>query len=293
MIDSALILAAGRGYRFKGHESVPHKSLVRMDGRPLIWHTCAMLQDLGVRKVIVVTGYQGQAVRATLTGQSDLHLELTFVENAQWDKSNGLSVLAAADLLQQNYLLLMADHLFDLSIAAALCRIALGPDEIVLAIDRKVGEIYDLEDATKVRLRDGRISAIGKALEVFDAADTGMFACSGALVQALRRGAEAAGGDCSLSDGMRLVAEAGNLSYLDIGAAWWQDIDTPGALDHAEYLRRRHAAGKPLPAREIKRTNEGDDGPGSQGLPVRRTQTGAGAVPAAAAAQAGNAVSRD
>ena len=241
MIDLALILAAGRGGRFRDH-SVPHKSLVPVDGRPLLARTCGMLRDLGVRRTVVVTGYRGKAVRSALAGLGDSRFEVTFVDNARWEESNGLSVLAAAPLLRRNYLLLMADHLFDPEIAAALCRAALGPQEVMLAVDRKIGEIYDLEDATKARLADGRITAIGKELEVFDAADTGLFACSGALVRALGRCAEAAGGDCSLTDGARRVAAAGNLSYLDIGQAWWQDIDTPGALVHAEGLLRRSGA---------------------------------------------------
>ena len=242
MIDLALILAAGRGGRFRGHHPVPHKSLVPVDGRPLLARTCGMLRHLGVRRAIVVTGYQGEALRSALAGLGDSRFEVTFVENARWQESNGLSVLAAAPLLRRDYLLLMADHLFDPEIAAALCRAEPGPQEVMLAVDRKIGDIYDLEDATKTCLADGRITAIGKELEVFDAADTGLFACSGALVRALRRCAEAAGGDCSLTDGARLLAQAGNLGYLDIGEAWWQDIDTPGALVHAERLLRRSRA---------------------------------------------------
>ena len=64
--------------------------------------------------------------------------------------------------------------------------------------------------------------------------DTGLFICSPTLVTTLAELAEQ--GDCSLSDGMRRITGAGNLRYLDIGASWWQDVDTPGALEHAERL---------------------------------------------------------
>jgi 1L-myo-inositol 1-phosphate cytidylyltransferase len=235
LIDLALILAAGKGSRLEGYHSVPHKALIPVGGQPLLVRTCRMLQDLGLRQVTVVTGYQGEAIRLALKAAADLRVELDFVENPQWRKANGLSVLAAADRLRRDYLLLMADHLFAPEIAAGLLGVELGAEEVVLAVDRKIDAIYDLEDATKVRLEGERIAAIGKEIERFDAIDTGLFACSGALVGALRRQAETAG-DCSLSDGMRRLAQAGHLRYRDIGAAWWQDIDTPGALQAARLL---------------------------------------------------------
>ena len=132
----------------------------------------------------------------------------------------------------------MADHIFDPAIVDGLCRLPLGPREVVLAVDRKIDSIYDLEDATKVRLEDDRIVAIDKQLEAYDAIDTGLFICSPALVTALSDLARS--GDCSLSDGMRRIAAAGNLRYYDIGPSWWQDVDTPGALQHAEQLLSAH-----------------------------------------------------
>jgi 1L-myo-inositol 1-phosphate cytidylyltransferase len=240
LIDLALILAAGRGIRFSGRIPEPHKALVAVAGQPLLVHTCRILQDLGIRQVIVVAGYQGDALRAAFDGRGDLRVKPEFVDNPQWEKANGLSVLAAADRLHSNYLLLMADHLFDPSIVVSLSRTPLGPGEVVLAVDRQLDRIYDMEDATKVRLSGGRITAIGKNLEEFSAVDTGLFACSEALVPALRRQL-LADGDCSLSDGMRRLAQAGKLRYLDIGSAWWQDIDTPEALSRAQRLWTEHA----------------------------------------------------
>ncbi len=37
-----------------------------------------------------------------------------------------------------------------------------------------------------------------------------------------------------MSDGVRLLTERGQARTLDIGAAFWQDVDTPGALLRAE-----------------------------------------------------------
>ena len=239
MIDQALILAAGHGSRLRAHVPVAHKALVQIEGEPLLVRTCRMLEQSGLREVVVVTGHCGAEVRAALKGASGLGVGRRFVENPQWKLANGISVLAATEVLAEKYLLLMADHLFDPAMIAALRDVALAPGEVVLAVDRKLDAIYDMDDATKVRLRGERIAAIGKDLTDFNGIDTGLFACSDALVARLSE-VEARRGDCSLTAGMRLLIERGRLRALDIGAAWWQDVDTPGALAHGVRLLREH-----------------------------------------------------
>ncbi len=239
MIDQALILAAGHGSRLRDHVPVAHKALVQIAGEPLLVRTCRLLEQSGLREVVVVTGHCGADVRAALKGASGLGIGLRFVENAQWKLANGISVLAATELLAEKFLLLMADHLFDPAMIAALCSVSLSPGEVVLAVDRKLDAIYDMDDATKVQLAGERVAAIGKELADFNAIDTGLFACSTALVAHLSA-VEARCGDCSLTDGMRAVIEQGRLRAWDIGAAWWQDVDTPGALAHGMRLLREH-----------------------------------------------------
>jgi len=41
-------------------------------------------------------------------------------------------------------------------------------------------------------------------------------------------------GDCSLADGVRLMAADNKVRAIDIGDAWWQDVDTPEMLQCAE-----------------------------------------------------------
>ena len=153
--------------------------------------------------------------------------------------SQCISVLAATEMLAGQFLLLMADHLFDPQMLAAMRDVRLAPGEVVLAVDRKLDSIYDMDDATKVRLVGERVAAIGKELTDFNGIDTGLFACSNALVAHLSA-VEARRGDCSLTDGMRVLIERGRLRALDIGAAWWQDVDTLGALAHGVGLLRAH-----------------------------------------------------
>ena len=237
MIETALILAAGNGSRLRSHIAVPHKSLVAIDGETLLARTCRLLDEVDVGEIIVVTGYEGAAVRAALSELTLARARVRFVENHRWKQSNGLSVLAAADYLDGGeFLLLMADHLFEPELLHAMAQ-QQPAEGVVLAVDYKLDEIYDMDDATKVSVGGDAIVEIGKDLRDFNAVDTGLFVCSDILVNCLQR-VEASKGDCSLTDGMRWLCDQRLLRGFDVGQAWWQDVDTPGALAHGAALLR-------------------------------------------------------
>src|SRR5439155_14749633 len=124
----------------------------------------------------------------------------------------------------------MSDHLFDQSIVDLLLGSA-APARLNLAIDRKIGSIFDLDDAMKVQTSGDRLIAIGKDLKTYDAIDTGLLVCPLEIFEYLERAKK--NGDCSLADGVRSMALDEKVLAVDIGAAWWQDIDTPAMLVHA------------------------------------------------------------
>ena len=143
--------------------------------------------------------------------------------NPAWQKQNGISVLCAEGKVKEPFFLTMGDHLFDGSILN--CVLEQGTtDELNLAVDRKIDAIFDLGDAMKVQTDDDRVVAIGKNLATYDAIDTGIFLCPNEIFEYLRRARR--DGDCSLADGVRLMAEERKVRAIDIGEAWWQDVDT-------------------------------------------------------------------
>ena len=157
-------------------------------------------------------------------------LDVRFITNRDWKKQNGISVLVAAEHVRGPFLLTMSDHLFDQSILEVVLRAPC--DRLNLAIDRKLNSMVDLDDAMKVQTRGDQIVAIGKNLPNYDAIDTGLFVCPHEIFRYLERAKQ--NGDCSLADGIRLMAEDGKTRAIDIGDAWWQDVDTPEMRAHAE-----------------------------------------------------------
>jgi choline kinase len=228
----ALILAAGNGSRIAARSGEGPKPLVSLNGKPLLDHVMSNARDAGIERFVIVVGYRGQAIRDWYDAHPLAGVQVTWIENPDFRKDNGISVLRARNVIHENFLLLMADHIFEADTARSLLREPVTQGEVVLAIDRNVRGIFDLDDATKVRIEQGRIIEIGKMLGTYNALDTGMFLCSPALFGWLERAA--VNGNCSLSDGLRLMAEEGLFKGFDIGTAHWQDVDTPAALDHAQ-----------------------------------------------------------
>jgi choline kinase len=157
---------------------------------------------------------------------------VTWVENSEYHKKNGISLLKARHSVDGPFLLLMSDHIFEPKTAESLLQQQLASDEVILGVDHKLDCIFDMDDATKVVRRGDYIVRIGKDLKDYDAADTGMFLCTPAVFDALD--AVRKDGNCSLSDGMQYLASQRKLRAYDIEDAIWQDIDTPEMLDFAQ-----------------------------------------------------------
>jgi choline kinase len=87
----------------------------------------------------------------------------------------------------------------------------------------------------KVQTRGNKVIGIGKNLQSYDAIDTGLFVCPLEIFAYLEQArSRNGGGDCSLANGVELMAVDDKVRGIDIGSAKWHDIDTPRVLEHAE-----------------------------------------------------------
>lgn len=230
-ITDAVMLMAGSGSRLRASGEMLPKPLIPISGRPLFSYLVDGLQKVGVRHLHAVIGANGEALAAALRPLMPAPMRLNPILNPDWQKQNGISVLCTADEARAPFILTMGDHLFDPSILELVAEQADG-QELNLAVDRKIENIFDLDDAMKVQTRGDQVIAIGKNLAAYDAIDTGLFLCPNELFDYLR-GAQKEG-NCSLADGVRLMAQDGKVRALDIGDAWWQDVDTSAMRARAE-----------------------------------------------------------
>lgn len=234
----AVILMAGAGSRLGAAGGALAKPLVQIAGRPLICYTIDALLRAGIRTVHAVMGANSERLAAEVAPLFPSAIEFRTIVNAEWQKQNGVSVLAAANHVDGPFVLAMGDHLFEHALLDALLS-GSDPTQVNLAVDRKIDAIFDLDDATKVKTDGAALVDIGKQLDAYDAIDTGVFLCSTEIFTHLRAAAAKQNGDCSLSDGVRLMAAAQKVRAVDIGDAWWQDVDTPEMLQRADEMSAR------------------------------------------------------
>ena len=230
----ALIIAAGFGSRLRAISD--SKPLTPVVGVPLLERGLRTLAEVGVERAVVVTGHEAARVEALLDALgSNVGLTIEAARIDDWSKPNGWSVIAGAERIDGDYLLQMADHLFDPAILAALFDAGAPDRGVTLAIDRRIDNpVVDPEDATWVRtVADGRIEAIGKTIAPYDAVDCGAFLATPELASAIRKAIDE-GAAGSLSEGMQRLADCGRAATLDIGEHWWIDVDDPKSHAQAE-----------------------------------------------------------
>ena len=233
-ISEAVILMAGEGSRLRGSDSTFLKPLVPLLGRPLISYALDALIRAGIKSVNFVVGYESGRMIEQVKQLIPAGFSASFIENRDWQKQNGISLLAAADRVSKPFLLTMSDHLFDDAVVDRLLA-SFDSDFLNIGVDQKLDSIFDLEDAMKVRTRGNRVTDIGKKLRDYDAIDIGLFVCPLEIFEYLERAKSGSGqSDCSLADGVRLMARDNKVRAIDIGESWWQDVDTPEMLQHAE-----------------------------------------------------------
>jgi dTDP-glucose pyrophosphorylase len=140
---TGVILAAGRGMRAYPATKNKPKSLLEIDGLPLIHRNIEIMRDkIGIQKIIVVVGHFGDQIVDYFKNLT-LGVELTFVEQA---KLNGIghAILSVEDKIKTNtFIVMLADEVY----------IESNHDEILSVIDESIDSILffkDEEDKSKI-----------------------------------------------------------------------------------------------------------------------------------------------
>ncbi len=110
----AIILAAGMGKRLGELTRENTKCMVRVNGVCLIDRLLIQLSTLGLERIILVIGYQGDKLRAHV-GENYLGTPIEYIENEVYDKTNNIYslFLAREELQKQDTLLIESDLIFD------------------------------------------------------------------------------------------------------------------------------------------------------------------------------------
>lgn len=237
-----LIIAAGQGTRLKSKGEV--KPLVSLLGVPLIERVIRSAIEGGADEFYVITGYEREQVSNFLQQLAKrLKIPIIPIQNDDWQKENGFSVLKARDVMEEPFLLLMADHLFDPVIIQSLQKQQLNDGDVLLVVDtNKNNPLVDMEDVTKVRIENGHILNIGKTIDDFNGFDTGIFLCTPAIFEALEHACKI-NNDTTLSAAIRVLAEDKHARAV-LTNRFWIDVDDKSAYQKAEKMLLDSLQGK-------------------------------------------------
>jgi len=225
-----VILAAGNGYRLGDLGQGLPKPLLRVRGKPLIEHALGQAAEAGCEEAIVVLGHAAEQIEGQLA-RSTTPLRIRVVLNPEYHLPNGMSLLAAEPFADERFFLQMADHVFKEPVLRRLSDPALDGAARLL-VDHAPRDL-DEADATKVRIRDGRVTAIGKEVMPYDAVDAGCFILDRRVFAALR-GVQ--GEAASVSAGVGQLAQGRALAPIPLEGVTWVDVDTPADWKRAEAL---------------------------------------------------------
>ncbi len=130
-----LIPAAGRGVRAYPHTATIPKSMLEVDGVPNLQRNVELMRDqLDIRDIRIVVGYQGDVIRRHFGDGSRFGVAITYVENRRLDLEMPYSVYLAGKTIEGPCCMILADEcyvdsnhraLLDPSYAAALAVCAL------------------------------------------------------------------------------------------------------------------------------------------------------------------------
>tara|TARA_B100000929_G_scaffold63301_1_gene48213 strand:+ start:1076 stop:2410 length:1335 start_codon:yes stop_codon:yes gene_type:complete len=234
-IKAAVILAAGKGSRISDTDNYVSKPLLKLYDMTLIERSIFNLNHkLNVKKFYIVTGYKHDAVHDFLEElKNKINVEINIVFANEWEKGNGASFLSISNIVKEDYVyLVMCDHLFNDSFFETIAEKKIKNNKCYLAISKTLSQFNELNDATKVKTKNGNISHIGKSIKAIDGFDTGFFVIASKTLE--HTGSMSDEKNISLSRVMQKIADNDHLCCIVVPAQSWMDIDTKEDLEKAK-----------------------------------------------------------
>ena len=243
-IDTAVILAAGKGERISNTDEFVAKPLIKIFDASLIERSIKnLINNLNVKKIYIVTGFNHEEINdhlVKLKNKLSLNVEVVFAKN--WEKGNGASFLAILDKMNhQQFYLLMADHLFNNEFYNAISKYKMN-NKSYLIISRTLSSLNDFNDATKVNVVDDKINDIGKSINDNNAFDTGFFILNSDEFNNVNK--LSVREKLSLSEVIQELVQQKKLYFIEVLEDSWFDIDTSQDLTKAKNYLLNNSSSK-------------------------------------------------
>lgn len=157
----ALILAAGFGSRLAPITDVCPKSLVPVNGKPILMKQIENLHTNGITDITIVSGYKADYLEQTV---HEVYPDINIIESVDYATTNNMysAYIARDAMCGEGFLMMNADVFFDASVITKLLEFE-APNAIVTDIGTY------LEESMKVVEKEGHLVQISKAITPDDA----------------------------------------------------------------------------------------------------------------------------
>ena len=174
----ALILAAGFGSRLAPLTDNLPKSLVEVNGKPILFKQIDNLLENGVTDITIISGYKADVLKSRVLKS---YPYIKIVESVDYATTNNMysAYLGIKSMGFDEMLMMNADVFFDSSVISSLLKCG-HKNAIVVDIGRYI------EESMKVIEKDGRLIEISKVISKEDA-----LGCSIDVYKFSKEGAEA------------------------------------------------------------------------------------------------------
>ena len=233
-IDTAVILAAGKGERISNTDEFIAKPLIKIFDISLVERSINnLINNLNVKKIYIVTGFNHKEINnqlVKLKNKLSINIEIVFAKD--WEKGNGASFLAILDKINnQQFYLLMVDHLFNNEFYKAISKYKIN-NKSCLIISRTLSSLNDFNDATKVKVVEDKISDIGKSMKDSNGFDTGFFILNSDDFNNVNK--LSVRKKLSLTEVIQELVQQKKLYFIEVSEDGWFDIDTNQDLSNAK-----------------------------------------------------------
>jgi CDP-L-myo-inositol myo-inositolphosphotransferase len=233
-IDTAVILAAGKGERISNTDEFVAKPLIKIFDVSLIERSIKnLINNLNIKKIYVVTGFNHNEINndlVKLKNKLSLNIEVVFAKH--WEKGNGASFLAILDKIKkQQFYLLMVDHLFNEEFYKTILKYKIN-NKSCLIISRTLSSLNNFNDATKVKVDGDKISDIGKSIKDSNGFDTGFFILNSDEFNNINK--LSVRKKLSLTEVIQELVKKKKLYFIEVSEDSWFDIDTNQDLLNAK-----------------------------------------------------------
>jgi choline kinase len=243
----AIVISAGQGTRLLPLTLHAPKCLIEVNGRSILDHQIDALHEAGVDRIVVVGGYRAEQIRAHLA-RSHAPEDVRLVINPFWSVASSIgSVWAAREYLDEPFLLLNGDTIFDASVfQQALADMRPGVNLVVEALARVE------QDDMLVQVSEGRVLAVSKHLPIADAThrSLGMVLSPdrgphGLYHTALQAVVEAEGGHAAYHHAViDQLARTTGVHAIRNHSGLWREVDRPEDIER--WVRDHKARPWPL-----------------------------------------------